>query len=1268
MKLKQSTKKTFCSTKKKLGLLCFVFLLMLLPYTGLNGAVNGNMERSREAQKNTGPRVNETENIASTQAQNNFITEIGGWGYGPAYNAVVEDNILYMGNGRMLQIFDITSPTSRTMLSELRLKGGIHTFAVKGDYLYAVVNDFELQVINISDPAHPAAAGYLCTQRHLANMVIEGNYIYLNCDSGYFKIMDISTPQSPVEISSIQIQGLGKTSIYGDYAFVSGGTNGVRIIDVSSPDTPMEISYFNVDSSNETRYVYEKDGYLYVLGNDFRVYSLQNPESPVLLSASHSIHTNGSGFYSNIRVSPDGNLAYAVAYKGDVYVLDVSNKTLPVLTGFLESDIKKHRIFLKDDILYMSCNEDGVRVLDLSTPSDPRELDVIPAYGFTWELRVKRNHVFLAGDGSGVLVLDISNPSQPQQIAKLAGEPDGYVRNIELFDNHLYLDYSYWTTKVYDISTPASPMHLGSFSTPFRSIFVRDDYAIVAAGSSGIRILDVSNPSNISLAYSMQGAAYFDKIRVRSNYAYFSDDYSLYFYDISNPTAPFYSGTIGGVYQLLDYTLKGRYAYLLTWDEGLLVFDVEDSPGAPPIGQYGIEQPQKIEIIGNNAFVGSTDFGDQPGFISVIDISEPASPRMVENTPIDISVWDMQIADGTAYVANLYAGFTMYDVSAYSPSLRLTAPNGGEQWESYSEHDIAWTSENLAGRPVKLEYSADNGENWIGISESEPNTGTYRWTVPAGSSAQCLVRVSEVDGAATDTGDGNFEINTLPAPIELTSPVGGEDFFIETPARISWAVSDGFSGPLNISLYKNDVFYRDIAVNVDAGPGFHDWSAGLLADGTYAPSGNDYKIKITFGDGPGDSVISPAPFTLTAVTFTVLSPNGGEVLQKGAAYDITWRNPDLTSPIIISLFKNGEFYNRIASNVDPAAGSYAWTAGTLEDGTEAPSGSDYTVKIVVDSDRDTYDFSDENFTITGGSLRITSPGAQTWYKWESKTITWEASGNLASNLIISLFDNGEFYKRIASDIDPAAGSFQWEVGKMEDGTYAAPSSLYTIKIVVDADRDVYDFSSPYLAIYNSRIKVTSPRKNSEWNMGETLNITWDVTGKIPGKVIISLCEHGNFYKRIASNVDPAAGSFAWKAGKMEDGTYTTEKYWLTIKITVDDFRDTYDYSDEYFEIQGKPIEITSPNHGYWDIGTTKAITWTVAEPFPGNAIISLFKNGSFYKRIKSGVDPSAGSFTWTVGQMEDGTTAPPGSWYKIKIVLEDNLDIYDFSNYDMQLY
>ena len=86
-------------------------------------------------------------------------------------------------------------------------------------------------------------------------------------------------------------------------------------------------------------------------------------------------------------------------------------------------------------------------------------------------------------------------------------------------------------------------------------------------------------------------------------------------------------------------------------------------------------------------------------------------------------------------------------------------------------------------------------------------------------------------------------------------------------------------------------------------------------------------------------------------------------------------------------------------------------------------------------------------------------------------------------------------------------------------------------------------------------------------------------------------------------------------------------------------------------LAAQSVTVTSPNGGEeWQLGTPHAITWSFQNPGATKVNLILRQGGSVVGTIKSNVDLSAGSWTWTnAGTLENGTVAAAGSGYIVRI-------------------
>ena len=191
---------------------------------------------------------------------------------------------------------------------------------------------------------------------------------------------------------------------------------------------------------------------------------------------------------------------------------------------------------------------------------------------------------------------------------------------------------------------------------------------------------------------------------------------------------------------------------------------------------------------------------------------------------------------------------------AAPPSITVTSPNGGEEWELGSSQNITWTSTNVTGNIKIMLYAS--GNLYQTISSSESNDGNYSWSIPStyneGNNYQ--VRISSVsDPTVYDESDGNFTL--FSTPVDLTG---------------TWSVTwdwycDGADGTTDI------VFYSDGTASNTAGSEI-EWTAETgtanLSTGACAAVNFSYNAKFTYtyygtvyylmvdgdeADGPQDS-------------------------------------------------------------------------------------------------------------------------------------------------------------------------------------------------------------------------------------------------------------------------------------------------------------------------------------------------------------------------------------------------------------------------------
>jgi len=84
--------------------------------------------------------------------------------------------------------------------------------------------------------------------------------------------------------------------------------------------------------------------------------------------------------------------------------------------------------------------------------------------------------------------------------------------------------------------------------------------------------------------------------------------------------------------------------------------------------------------------------------------------------------------------------------------ITIVNPLGGEEFLAGSKQKISWQISRSI-QYVKIEYSIDNGKNWIEIVKSmkmDETFASYDWEVPCTPTSEAKIRVSDVYGPDYD--------------------------------------------------------------------------------------------------------------------------------------------------------------------------------------------------------------------------------------------------------------------------------------------------------------------------------------------------------------------------------------------------------------------------------------------------------------------------------------------------------------------------------------
>ncbi len=750
---------------------------------------------------------------------------------GNSRSVAIAGDLAYVADGANgLQIFNISDPTTPTIIGFYNTSMVAEDVFVTGDYVLVADQNNGLWVINSTNPSTLTVIDFYNTPGNPRDVFVDGNYAFVADSYGGLQILNIT------DVGDLSVVGFYDTSsaaegvyIEGDYAFVAYGVDGLVVLDISDLENPTY--HGDYDTLGYARDIIVDGNHAFLADSDYglQIINITDPSNPTLSGT-----YNTAGFSHGVFVF--GNHAYIADEGNGMVIIDISDVTDPILADSYNTPGSSYDIYVEGNYAYVADNNRGLHIIAQSEPIYPRFVGSTDTSGPT-----SARGIFTTGDLAYVVgygkfqVINITDPENPHILGNCTTPGEGEAVFVSGDFAFIAEDTLSGSLQIANITDPKNPHIISYFNSSIRAydVFISGNNAFIAAygGLKVIDITDVLSPSLIG-SYSFLGTA--SGIDVEGDIAVvcYSSSNSLQIINITNPKIPSFLGAVNVSDSSYDVCIEGNYAYVAGSDDGLQIVDIQNPKN--PVVVSSVTLPSfslGVYVEGDFAYVAQRDYG-----MAIINISDPLNPSEVDrfyyqpDSEVGVSVegeYAYMACLSSLRVARVSATkYRMVEPLTIAQSSTIfTAPVD----TAFSTVILTDVSTIPPGTSVTYFLSPDNGFSWEevtpDVTHTFMNTGRQlKWKAElAHNSTLYWNRTAEISLIS-------ISYNYILVSPGVT-PLGGSTPISDNTPFFNW---DDIAGAFNYSFQLDTVISFDssnlIALNVSASSYGH---SSPLADGNW---------------------------------------------------------------------------------------------------------------------------------------------------------------------------------------------------------------------------------------------------------------------------------------------------------------------------------------------------------------------------------------------------------------------------------------------------
>jgi hypothetical protein len=490
-------------------------------------------------------------------------------------------NLLLVGAGATLEVWDRSNPLAPVRLGAVRLPGMIRGIATCGSYAFVACGSAGVQFVDLSHPPLPVHRNTFNTSGNACGVAVSGDLLYVADGVAGLRIVNVGNPAAPFLVGAYYTEGPARAvAVSGGTAFLLDQQAGLIILNTSSPGAPVL-------------------------------------QGSVALDA-------------GVALAVSGSTAYVVDENNHFYEVNVADPAAAAVQGtLLLRDVAGQSLALNGTTIHVAAGEAGIVNVNATLPSALAAGATTPTLGLASAVVVDGTTLYVADEFAGIGVYNDSTPSSPVLVSNqpTSSRASGFV----VMGDTGYLAAGESGLKIYSLSNAMSPRLLGRFAgaTNARCVAVSGSTAYVGDGQYGLKIVNVANPGAPSMLgqYSATNLGSIRCVGVDGSHAVVSDGRKLCLLNVSAPGTPFLASTCSPTGYVYSLVVTNSKTYAACGLGGLVIFS--NTPGGlVQLGKYTAAARYNVcdvSVSGTNAYATMATLG----WLN-LDISNPAMPRLLK--------------------------------------------------------------------------------------------------------------------------------------------------------------------------------------------------------------------------------------------------------------------------------------------------------------------------------------------------------------------------------------------------------------------------------------------------------------------------------------------------------------------------------------------------------------------------------------------------------------------------------------------------------------